>query len=513
MTAPRQHRPTRPLSALVCFSALSIVQSALNLLLLPLYVRFVTPAEYGVLATVTIVAAIVSVASNLKLDAAMRTFYFDYADDPDGLEAYLRQTFSASLYFAIVVYAAMLLAGPALFRLVFVHEELRFFPAGALALATASIGACLAPYFVYLRNSLSLLTLVRWQAALVAGTVACQVVLIVGFGLGLYGVLLGSLLPAATTLLLLCLSRPGLLTTRLDWRLLAPSLRYTVPLLGLGLCQSLGTRLDRLVLERHIDLDSLGSYAIVAGLLGLLTVVLNTLDNVVRPYLYPGMRSAARRAGPSATSPVSREPRRDRPAALGGTDAYQRLYLVAGLLALSFAVFIGSNLQLVTSNPAYVSAQRWLPLGATAFAPMVLTRYYALYYDLHKRSVALSTAVILRIAVTYLLLVAFVPTFGIGGALLAILFAETLNALIFGFTVRRLFAVDTTLRTVALQLALFLGVLWSLHYAVGGKSVAVFGALQLLVTAVTLLGANRRAVRALLAADGPAQPLVAPRAP
>ena len=69
-----------PLVPLVCFSALAIINRGLSLLLLPIYLRHISPAEYGVLAAVTIVAAVIAVVSNLKLDAAMRTFYFDYYD-------------------------------------------------------------------------------------------------------------------------------------------------------------------------------------------------------------------------------------------------------------------------------------------------------------------------------------------------------------------------------------------------------------------------------------------------
>lgn len=87
-----------PLRPLAIFSALSIAHRGLHLLLLPIYVRHITPAEYGVLAAVTIMATVVAVLSNLKLDAAMRTFYFDYSQDDARLSLYLRQVFSLSLY-------------------------------------------------------------------------------------------------------------------------------------------------------------------------------------------------------------------------------------------------------------------------------------------------------------------------------------------------------------------------------------------------------------------------------
>ncbi|MDH3750148.1 MAG: oligosaccharide flippase family protein, partial [Gammaproteobacteria bacterium] len=268
-----------PLLPLVCFSGLAIVNRGLSLLLLPIYLRHIPPAEYGVLAAVTIVATVIAVVSTLKLDAAMRTFYFDYCEDPNALRIYLRQVFSTSVYVAGIVYAVMLVTGTEIFSLIFAHEELRFFPAGAIALATASINACLASYLVYLRNSLLLWELIRWQLLTATSTVALQLIFVVVLDLGLYGVLWGSLLPAALTMLLLGILRPGLLGARPDWRYLLPSLKFSLPLTGLGLALALGSRLDRLILERYVELENLGAYAVLVSLFGLVGIVLNSLNN------------------------------------------------------------------------------------------------------------------------------------------------------------------------------------------------------------------------------------------
>ena len=472
--------PGTPLLPLVCFSALAIINRGLSLLLLPIYLRHIPPADYGVLAAVTIVAAVIAVVSNLKLDAAMRTFYFDYYEDPDALQNYLRQIFSTSVYVAGIVYAVMLVAGSKIFGLIFAHEELQFYPAGAIALATASINACLSSYFVYLRNSLLLWELIRWQLLTVLSTVALQILFVVVLNLGLYGVLWGSLLPAALTMLLLGLLRPGLLGARPDWRCLLPSLKYSLPLTGLGLAMALGTRLDRLVLERYVELESLGAYAILVSLFGLLGIVLNSLNNAIRPYLYADLKT------------------RDE-AANNTIELYQRLYLLAGLLALSFAVFLGSNLHFVTDRPAYLSIQNWLLLGATAFVPAIFTTYYVLFYEFYKRSVDMTAVILARFGVLFVLLILFVPRFAIAGALCAVLVSEFLTAVLFGFIARRLFAVKTSLQNVGMQLTIFLGTIWSLDYFLYSEAKATFGALQLLIVAGLLVAANRHTLRAIFA--------------
>lgn len=81
----------------------------------------------------------------------------------------------------------------------------------------------------------------------------------VGFGLGLAGILWGALLPVAATGLLICVTQSWLIAPRVDWGMLQPSLRYTLPLIGLSLAYALGGKLDRLMLECHVQLAAVAA--------------------------------------------------------------------------------------------------------------------------------------------------------------------------------------------------------------------------------------------------------------
>lgn len=473
MSAPR----ASPLTALTCFTALTVVQSAMGLVLLPLYVHALTPADYGVLALVNVVAALFAAVANLKLDAAMRTHYFDHQHDAAALGRYLQQTFSAALAATAICYAAVLALGTPVFRLVFAHAEVEFFPAGALAVSTAAINGCLAVYFAYLRNRVELAELVKWQLALVVGTIACQLVLVLSFELGLRGVLWGSLLPAACVLAAVCASRRGLLGARFDWRALAPSLKYSLPFVALTVCFVLASRLDRLALERAADLAVVGAYALMMSVLTLHAIVLGALDNAIRPPLFARLKSAADRAS--------------------DVVAYQELYSLVGLIALSVAVFIGSNLGLVVDDAGYLALREWLPYGATACVPVILGRYYALLHEFHKRSLELTASVAGRLIALLVLLAVLVPPFGVYGALAAMGAADVLaTALLRALAVRGL-AVRASLRGVSLQVGVFLAGVWGSFLLVGERSPALAGTLQLVVVAAVLLATNRPALRKL----------------
>jgi O-antigen/teichoic acid export membrane protein len=473
MSTPRAN----PLTALTCFMALTVVQSAMGLVLLPLYVHALAPTDYGVLALVNVVAALFAAVANLKLDAAMRTHYFDHEHDAAALGRYLRQTFSAALAATALCYAAVLALGAPVFRLVFTHAEVEFFPAGALAVSTAAINGCLAVYFAYLRNRVELRELVKWQLALVVGTIVCQLALVLGFELGLRGVLWGSLLPTAFVLAAVCVSRRGLIGIRLDWRALAPSLKYSLPFVALTVCFVLASRFDRLALERAVDLDVVGAYALMLSVLTLHAIVLGALDNAIRPPLFARLKSAPDRAS--------------------DVVAYQELYSLVGLIALSVAVFIGSNLELVVHDAGYLALREWLPYGATACVPVILGRYYALLHEFHKRSLDLSVSVAGRLIALLVLLAVLVPPFGVHGALAAMGAADVLATALLRALAARGLALRASLRGVGLQTGVFLAGVWSSFLLVGERSPALAGTLQLVAVAGVLLATNRPALRKL----------------
>jgi O-antigen/teichoic acid export membrane protein len=57
----------------------------LGVLLLPLYTRFLTPSDYGIIAIAASVTGFLAAFYHLGLLAAYGRFYFEYKDDPEEL--------------------------------------------------------------------------------------------------------------------------------------------------------------------------------------------------------------------------------------------------------------------------------------------------------------------------------------------------------------------------------------------------------------------------------------------
>ena len=461
----------RLLTPVAVFSALSMLRQGLPLLLLPVYVAYIDAAEYGVLASLTIAAAFVAMVANLKLDSAVRTFFFDYADEEARLRAYTGQIVTVAVLCSGATWAIAFVCGTAAFEVLFGDAEIRFLPEGAIAIATACISAGIAPYLAFLRARHALRELIARDVVLVIGTIGCQLTLVAGFGLGLRGILWGALLPVAAVAVMIVVANPWLVRPGIDWRMLRPSFRYALPLVGLGLVYAIGGRLDGLVLVRYVSLDQFGAYAIAIGIFGLLRIALSVLDDAFRPFLFPALRSG----DPSASRVVA---------------ACHRFYLLIGLVALSAAAGMSSAFHLLTDDPRYLAMQDWIPWVASAFAPRVVIRFHSLVLEAHKRSLGMTAGVVVRLLVLALMLIWFVPVHGVIGALWAATIAETVNAIMFVLATRHTGSLHATAGRAALQIAVFLIVIWCVSATLAAWSITLSGVVQCAAVTVTLLWLN-----------------------
>jgi len=461
-----------PLQPFFWFSVLGFLQRGIYLLLLPLYLNYLSPEEIGVFFLVTLAAAIAGVFATLKLDAAMRTFYFDFEDNESRLLHYLTQVFSASLLLAGGFYSIALLLGPAVFSLVFKHSEISYFPFGAIALATVCVQSCLTIYFVYLKNQLRIRQFAGYQLFLILGTMSLQFVLIAGFGLGLIGALIGALVPASMVLLTLLARNPSIVTRRFDMELLRPSLAYSLPLILFGFLFMVEARLDRLAIERYYDLVFVGKYAVFSGILGSMVIFANALDAAIRPFLFRSLG-------------------RDGNAATGEVRSYVQLYIAANILGLSMVVFLGSNLAWITDNPSYLSVRSYFVLGATAMLPMMFTRLFSLFYVFYKKSGFLTVWMAVRTLLTALLLSQLVPRYGIEGALLSILISQLANALVFGCELTRHRLRSLPISGVVVQALAFLACIWLTREFFFDQDFALFGVTQLIFVFAFVVLLNR----------------------
>jgi O-antigen/teichoic acid export membrane protein len=238
------------------YTAASIVSKLIAVALLPLYTRYLTPADYG--AAEVMFAAIVSASIIVRLGTIEALLRFYYKDDED--PARVVATSFAALFW--VATAAALIALPFAEP---ISEAL--LDRSAPDLARISIGGLwVLTMFEYL------LTLFRLEERArafflttilnVLVTIALTVVLVVGAGEGARGLLLGSYASGAVFVLGLIWVHRRRLSLWVDSKLLRRLLRFGLPTMPAELSLYMLNFVDRIIIVRSAGLAEAGLYSL-----------------------------------------------------------------------------------------------------------------------------------------------------------------------------------------------------------------------------------------------------------
>jgi O-antigen/teichoic acid export membrane protein len=238
------------------YTAASVLSKLIAVALLPLYTRYLTPADYG--AAEVMFAAIVSASIVVRFGTIEALLRFYYKDDED--PAAIVATSFAALFWLSTAAALIALpfAGP-------ISEALLDRPAADLARISIG-GLWVLTMFEYL------LTLFRLEERArafftttifnVLTTIGLTVILVVGQGEGARGLLLGSYASGAAFVLGLIFVHRRRLSLWIDGPLLRRMTRFGLPTMPAELSLYLLNFVDRIVIVRSAGLAEAGLYSL-----------------------------------------------------------------------------------------------------------------------------------------------------------------------------------------------------------------------------------------------------------
>ena len=218
------------------------------------------------------------------------------------------------------------------------------------------------------------------------------------------------------------------------------------------------------MVEQYFTLEIVSQYALLLTIVGVLNMIMNALDNAIRPFLYKAYKQVKERKIE--------------------INDYVQFYISTVLLSSSGVILIGNNLQLLTQDAHYLQIVPYFTLAAFVVFLRAYTRVFnaQLFYVKESKSVTTLTIFnVLFLIISYTLLL---PKFQLKGALYALVLTNTFSGLIFYFQAQKIFKVDYFLRkTIGLPILLF-GVIFLFELGANQLewSSQVFGIMQFLLT-------------------------------
>jgi O-antigen/teichoic acid export membrane protein len=262
------------------YTAASILSKVIAVALLPLYTRYLTPADYG--AAEVMFAAVVTASIVVRfglIEAVLRYFYLD-DEDPRRV---VSSSFAALFWFSTIAVVVLLpFAKP-------LSELLLDRPAADLARIS------IAGLWV-LTMSEFLLTLFRLEERArayfvttilnVLATIALTVVLVVGVGDGARGLLLASYGAGAATVLVLIALQWRSLSLRFDRALLRRLFRFGLPTMPAEVSLYALNFVDRLIIVRSLGLAEAGLYSLAVKFAQAVNVIVRGFQLAWPPLAY-----------------------------------------------------------------------------------------------------------------------------------------------------------------------------------------------------------------------------------
>ncbi len=272
---------------LAVYGAGDVATQAISFLLLPVYVRFLSPGDYGVLALLLVVEMLAKILFRWGVDSSFMRMYYDCPDQP------ARRLLASTIFLFLLaangaVLAVALTLTPAAARHLFGSVS------QAPALQILLVNTFLAGFFFIPFHELRIqresgrfiaLTVTRSLA-----TIVLRLTLVIGFRLGVLGVVLADLI---TTILFGALMLPrflALVGLAFSPKLLREALRFGLPRLPHGLAQQTVAVSDRYILSLYATLHELGLYSIGASFAMGLKLFLNAFEYAWAPFYFAIMR-------------------------------------------------------------------------------------------------------------------------------------------------------------------------------------------------------------------------------
>lgn len=390
-----------------------------SLIMLPVYTRYLTPADYGVMELLAMTMDVIGMLTGMTLTAGVSKFYADY-DTPEEKREVVSTTSLAILGLALVVSTIGMFAAPALTRLIIPESGDPLYFRLFFLIYLAQAGEVVP--MLYLRIQRRSMLFVALNFGRLLGMLSLNIYLVVYREMGVTGVLLSNLIVAAVYT---CGSAVFLATQvglRFSREKLAAIGRYSYPVMFANMGNFFLVFSDRYFLNHYVDTASVGIYSLGYRFAFILSAfAFMPFQMVWTPQRFQ----------------IAKQP--DAPQTFARVFFYMNLVL--GTMAVGIALFVEDVVRIM-ADPAFHPAYRYVPFILVAQIIHHWTAFNNLGLLVTSKTMRFlytsSVGIVVVLALNFLL----IPTFGIWGAVAATLGAYAVRFLVVNHFSQRYYRIE-----------------------------------------------------------------------
>ena len=375
----------------------NILPQAVGFLLLPIYSRYLTPADYGVVSSMQVLISIFGILFTLAIDKSVYRLYFDYKLEKDKKD--FLGTITISLIIISIFSLSLLFVLKDVIGLIFKSIEFSPFYIYAILTALANVFILIPKIYLQINEKADkYFYLSTLQFLLTTGFVLWFVL---GEKSGASGMLKGQLFGNLILLPFIFYIIYHIINFTYNFKMLKEILLYSLPVIPALLSSWILNLSDRVFIERYFDLNDVGIYSIGYKIAGLVLVVSGAFYQAYNPIFY-------KLAGSTNQEKAKKQ-----------LSKYNDIYIVALLLVVFFITLFSKEAIQLLLDKKYLDAYKIVPLIALSYlfyqAGGLLN--FMMYQE--KKTVQVMYMVICSAALNIFLNFLLVPKYGAYGAAIA----------------------------------------------------------------------------------------------
>lgn len=382
----------------------NIIPKLVGFVLLPIYTRYLTPSDYGVVNSMEVMSGLLLVLFTLALDRGIYRLYHDYKDEA------AKETFVGTISISLFVVSSLLVVLMFLFKdyVQLIFKSIEFYPYFSITIITAYLGV-----FSLVPRALLQIKNMPYQYV---GLSVLQ--LLIGSGLALWFIverqegalgMLKSILYTnfiVTPVYLYILSKN--MRLKFDKTILVDSLKFSLPMAPSILSAWVLNLSDRIFIERFFSTDDVGIYSLGYKIAGLVLIFVSAFQAAYTPYFY--------RIANEENQDYAREK----------LSSCNTNYILALMVIIFLPAFFSDEIVALIASARYQKAASIIPLISLSYFFVGLNSLVNLQVYQVKKTKAVMLMIISSALFNIMLNFILIPWLGIYGAAYSIIITQML---------------------------------------------------------------------------------------
>jgi O-antigen/teichoic acid export membrane protein len=394
------------------------------IILLPLYVLYLPPTLYGVLAVCLAFSVLIQIVVTYSFDTSLYIHYHELKNEPDKLAVFISSSFAFIILLGIVVTAILTATGEVIFRLV-PDTKIAFYPYGFISVIIGVFQAIFRVHGNLLQTREQAGTFTVSNVALfflIASTTVIGLKLYPGTLFGpLGGRLLSGFVMAAWAIARI-VKRYGV-HLKNPWKIV--SFHFNLFSFFYQIQQWLINYFDRFLLLFFLPLSAVGVYDFAIKALVAIEILMNGLHGTIYPRIIKRLTSQQEK---KSSPEVNRY-------------YYGLISVVMVLICLSiFALPIA--IDLFVKKSTYSQSIQYLPFLALIFMFRAMRFYFAVPFSIYKYMQQLTVISFVASSVKILLMIFLIKKYEIYGVVIAAYAASVIEISLLWYFIKTKYAMD-----------------------------------------------------------------------